>query len=60
MSKTTEKLNKYLSVNMIKDALSSSLSVRKRPPSFAVSDKELTESIFRCDPYIRQFIRVNR
>ena len=60
MDKTSEKVNKYLSMNAIKGMLDSSLPEKKGTSSYKASDKELYENIYHWDPYLRQFIRTKR
>lgn len=60
MNTTAEKMNKYLGVNAIKHASNSSLPDKKRPSSYQVSDKELSDGTYRWDPNLRRFIRIRQ
>ena len=60
MDKPAEKMNKYVGINSINPASNTSLPNRKRTVSYKVSDKELSDGIYRWDPGVCQFIRVKR
>ena len=60
MNPDNEKINKYFGLNSVKSELKASLPDKKRQVPFKVSDKELAENMVYWDPFIRQFIRVER
>ena len=60
MNKTAKKMNKYLGANSIRHASNSSLPYKRRPSSYQVSDKELSDGIYRWDPSTCQFIRIKK
>ena len=56
MNITAERMNKYLEVKSISYASNSSLPYKKRPSSYQVSDKELSDGIYRWDDSLSEVL----